>query len=518
MPMDRAMKVTLVILCSVGLPLRGWAQVAFPKASDGYDIKKTSDVFHLAPSGFEGHSTVVTQTATGITPATAGKSYVMTITISSQVPDCPQPDGTENGDGEMSVVVDFTDSHASGPSTAHASMHSTAKYKGKVDDDARLINPIKAEVDYAYSQSGVAASTYVPQHITLPVTVSGADIPGIGNVSGGDYALGHFSNALDAGWALAFFGGVAYSAAETKWLMPDTCVHVVFDPPSFSRQPVPGSTVKVNAYINTKGGEGVRGKFPVVELGAGNGSIEARANRDESVSVTASNTDPGSPAIFYYTAPSKKLPHMGFKVGATSRAGSATGVWETGLGTNWSGQITATKLSPGVDRASDLITAHHSEATRITINVRDGFGTADGYSEIHDAGENRHYVADGNGKSHIEVSAYGTQEASVQGQVNATANVVFDTTTSRYSITVTLFKDFPTGKSHTTSCARGNCTSRDEPYGMPPVLVPMGGKYSDLLHVSGSMDLGKGPQFPGASPVAGSYLITWDLSRTGTTK
>lgn len=518
MTMNRVLMITLVVLCAVASPLRGWAQLVFPKASDGYDIKKTSDVFQLAPAGFEGHKTVVTQTATGNTPATAGKSYVMTITISSQVPDCPKADGTEDGDGEMSVVVDFKNTQASGPGTAHTSMHSTAKYKGKVDDDAKLIDPVKAEIDYAFSQSGgPAGASYVPQHLTLPVTVSGADIPGIGKVSGGDYALGHFSNALDAGYALAFFGGVAYGGAQTKWSMPDTCVQVVFDPPSFSRQPVPGSNVKVNAYIKTKGGEGVRGKFPEAIAGAGNGSIEARANRDESVSVTSSNTDPGSPAIFYYTAPSKKLPHMGFIVAATSRGGTATGVWETGLGTNWSGQITATKISPGVDKSSDLITSHHYEATRITINLRDGVGTATGYSEVHGYGENRHYVSDGGGKSHIEVVAYDSDEGMVQGEVKATGGVLLDTLTHHYTVNVGLASNFPTGKSSTTSCYEGKCTSKVDAFSVESILPLMGGNFTDPNHVSGSLDLGK-PLFPGASPTAGSYLITWDLARTGTTK
>ena len=528
MTMDRAMKITLVALCSVGLPLRGWAQFAFPKASDGYDIKKTADVDQPAPSGYEGKNTSVTMTATGNTPATAGKTYVMTVNLSLQVPDCPQADGTENGDGELSIVSDFKNQQASGPSNTHVDAHSKAKFKGKVDDDAKIINPITADFDYAFSQSGSsgghgapiasAASTNAAQHLTIQVAVGGADIPQIGKISGVDYWAGHSSDAVGMAYPVAFLGGAFYNTAQTHWSIPDSCVRVSFDPPSFSRQPVPGSDVKVNGYIKTRGGEGVRGKFIGVEVVAGDGSVLSRAGTDERVSITSSNTDPGSPAIFVYTAPSKKLSHMGLGASATSRGGSAVGIWETGLGTNWSGEITVSKISPGVDRASDLITSHHYEATRITINLKDGVGTANGYSEVHGRGENRHYVSDGGGKSHIEVEAYDTDEGMVQGNVKATGGVLLDTLTHHYTVNVGLASLFPTGKRSRTSCARGQCTSRDDAFSVESILPLMGGKLVDLNHVSGSMDLGKAPLFPGASPVAGSYIVTWDLSRQGTTK
>ena len=526
--MRRFEMLALAALCAVALSLPARAQVEWPKVSDGYVIKKTADVDNPAPAGYEGKIVSTTQVATGNTPATAGKTYTLTVILNAQVPDCPQADGTENGDGELSYIWDFKNQSASGPSTSHAEARAKAKFKGKVDDDSKLINPVTADIDYMFTASGssgghgapiaTAAPTYAAHHISMPVIIGG-EIPELGTITGGDYMVAHYSDAVGLGMPLAFFGGAFLGTAQAHWSTPDSCVHVVYDPPSFSRQPVPGSTVKVNGYIKTKGGDGVRGKFIGTDIIAGNGSVNARRGTDESVSVTASNTDPGSPAIFIYTAPTKKLSHMGFGAAATSRAGNALGTWETGLGTNWSGQITVSKISPGVDRSSDLITSHHYEATQITINVRNGEGTADGFSEVNGFGENKHYVADGNGKSHIELLASDTDDGMAQGQVKATAGVLLDTLTHHYTITLS-FPPFPTGKRTSTSCVRGKCTTRDEQFSVANILPMLGGKLDDLNHVSGSMDLGGAPKVLGFAqgPSAGTYTVHWDLARTGTTK
>jgi hypothetical protein len=77
--------VIVVALCSVELPLRARAQIAWPKESDGYSIVKTNDVFHAAPPGYEGKITSTTMVATGNTPATKGKSYTVTLNLSTEV-------------------------------------------------------------------------------------------------------------------------------------------------------------------------------------------------------------------------------------------------------------------------------------------------------------------------------------------------------------------------------------------------------------------------------------------------
>jgi hypothetical protein len=528
--MLRAGNTVLIAVCALATPLSVAAQYSkleIPSAADGYSISTQNETSTDAPEGYVGRIEKIDHLAVGREPAVIGRMYKSHFTFANEIRKCPMADGTAEGDGELTVGGTFT--HTVG-STTYASSYEVsakAKYKGKVGDDGFLDGPVTADVDFTFTITPGSSARIDPispapvhdfNHITVQFQVARTKIlepPKIGTIIVRDPTIGHISEAYTMAYILSYWGGVWYTFAQLDWQTPNNCVQIAFDPPSNSRQPVPLSQVKVNGYIKTKAGEGVRG---IIEPTAGyGGQTEATVEgTGESVSITSSSTDPESPAIFYYTAPKKKLPKMGFRADATSRGGSARAFWETGLGTNWSGQITARKISPGVDKASDLITSHHSEATQITVNVRDGFGTADGYSEIHDHGENRQYVHDPGGGSHMKVNASGSQEASVLGQVNATANVVFDTTTSRYSISVTFFKDFPPGKSHTTSCAHGDCTSRDEPYSMPPILVPMGGKYSDLLHVSGSMDLGKSPA--GFTQTAGSYIVTWDLSRTGTTK
>jgi hypothetical protein len=519
--MHRVAGFALVALCFLALPLRATAQYSnleIPTAADGYSISTSNNTSVNAPAGYTGHTETMDHLAVGREPSVIGRTYKSHFLLANKIRNCPQADGTSEGDGEFTVSGTFT--HTVG-STTYAStfeMTAKAKYKGKVGDDGFLDGPVTADIDYTYTVTPGSsahidpispAATHLGQHFTIQFEVAKGgklDAPTIGAFSGGDPSKGHLDQAYGVGLPLTYWGGVWYTFAELNWLTPGSCVQVVFDPPSFSRQPVPGSNVKVNAYIKTKGGEGVRGKFPVV----------GAYSHDESVAITSSATDPGSPAIFTYTAPIKKLPRMGFGVGATSRAGAANGNWDTGLGTDWSGQITVSKVSADNVRNSDLQTAYHHEATRITISVKDGVATAEGFSEIHGSEENRHHVA-ANGTSHLEFDNGGTDEAMTQGEAKATVGVTFDAATGHYSI-ATSIAPFPSTTRHTTSCIRAKCTSQDSPYSVPGILPLMGGKTEDLNHVSGSMDLGKAPLFPGASPVAGSYLVTWDLSRIGTTK
>jgi hypothetical protein len=519
--MHRVAGLAVVALCSLTHPLRAqYSNLEIPTAADGYSISISKETSTDAPAGYSGRIENIDHLAVGREPNVIGRTYKSHFTLANEIRNCPRADGTSEGDGEFTVSGVFTHTVGSTTYSSTYAMTAKAKYKGKVGDDGFLDGPVTADIDYTYTIAPAPSpridpisplATSIAQHITIQFQVphgKGFEGPVIGAFGGGDPTKGQLNQANGMGLILAYWGGVWYTFAQLNWMSPGKCVQVVFDPPSFSRQPVPGSNVKVLAYIKTNGGEGVRGKFP---------EVTPFNPTSESVAITSSATDPGSPAYFTYTAPNKKLPHMGFGVSATSRGGNARGNWETGLGTDWSGQITVSKISPGVDQQSDLITAHHYEAERITINVQNGEGTADGFSEVHGFGENRHYVADGNGKSHIEVSAYDTDEGMVQGQVKATAGVQLDTLTHHYTVMVNFAAPFPTGRRSRSSCTRGKCTSQDDAFSVGSILTPMGGNFTDPNHVSGSLDLGK-PLFPGASPTAGSYLITWDLSRIGTTK
>jgi hypothetical protein len=520
--MHRVVGFALLALCSLALPLRSSAQdIEIPKESDGYTMtpKPPINSDENAPAGYTGRTEKMQINLVGNKPETMGRTYKADFTLANKVRNCPRADGTEEGDGEFTVTGTFTHTMPSGTTASNVfSMSAKAKYKGKVGDDSFLDGPVTADIDYTYTITAgsgnridptAPAPIYVAQHITTQFEVARGkiDTPKIGAFAGGDPTKGQLNRANIMGLILTYWGGVWYTFAQVNWLSPGRCAQVVFDPPSYSRQPVLGSDVKVNAYIKTWGGEGARGIFP---------EVKPYNPGSESVAITSSATDPGSPAIFTYTAPNKKINgRTGFGVSGTSRAGSANGNWDTGLGTDWSGQITVSQVSPGEDRNSDLQTAYHREATRITINVKDGVGTADGFSEIHGSEENRHYVA-ANGTKHIEFDNSGTDEAMAGGQAKATVGVTFDAATGHYSITTSI-GPFPVSTRHTSSCIRAKCTSQDSPYSVPALLMTGGGKTTDLNHVSGSIDLAP-PLFPGASPTKGSYILTWDLARTGTNK
>jgi len=76
-------------------------------------------------------------------------------------------------------------------------------------------------------------------------------------------------------------------------------------------------------------------------------------------------------------------------VKATSRAGNATGVWDAGLGTDWSGHISLTIENSGDQGENELQTWNNSSVSRVTIDVKDGKGTANGFTEVHDLSRQR---------------------------------------------------------------------------------------------------------------------------------
>ena len=304
---------------------------------------------------------------------------------------------------------------------------------------------------------------------------------------------------------LTYFGGMFYGAASTYWTKPNECAQVVFNPPSKSRNPVLGSDTKVTAEIRTKGGQGARGTFLDVKAHPAGGSV---TSVDES-------TDPGSAAIFTYTAPNRKVENAVFHLGGTSRAGNVAADWDTGLGTDWSGQIYVSRVIDGDAGQSDLQTWSSSEAMRITVDVKDGIGKATGYAEHHYMGENRHNVAN-NGSVHVELENGSTADATADGTSTSPVTVTLDRAGGTYSISAG-YGPFPDGRETVNTCIRDKCTSEDHPFSVGAILPLIGGKLSDLNHLSGSQSevhQGLGRSRKGTS----TFTLTWDLARTGTTQ
>jgi hypothetical protein len=504
----------LVALYLVVYPLRAWGQVEFPKASDGYHITQPPDVSRAAPAGYEGRYDEATKTAEGNTPATVGKRYVVHFILSNQVKTCPLANGRSEGEGVFAVSFDFTNTRPNEGSTLHIGMRANARYTGKVGDNAVMDGPVNAEIDYTFNQSGsmrgpngalaTSAPSDVAQHITIPFTVvPGMAAPNIGPFAGGDPLHGHYAQAVGVGTALVYWAGIYYSIAETKWLQENTCVQVAFDPPSNSRQPVLGGEAKVNAQIKTKGGEIVKGNFDVVRARAG-GVLPGNGP-----------SDTGAPLKLTYTAPNERVNNTGFVAHAKSRAGVAEGEWKTGLGTGWSGQISVSKVDQGDEGNTELQDWSNYEATRITIDVNNGVGTANGFHESRHSGVNRRKALRG-GAIVLLFDNSASNGGMVEGSSKATADVNFNKTSGKYFVGVG-YDPFPAGTQHVNRCIREKCEDSDSPLYIEGLLQPMSGAIDDLNHVHGTQNsvtshLGR------SGNATQTFTMIWDLSRRGTTQ
>jgi hypothetical protein len=520
--MRRAVRLALIAVSFVPgfvvFSLRGWGQqeVFVPgKDATGYSFSKTDDKVK-APEGYVGDTDKPTQTYTGNTPATDGKVFFMKSTLGNQIKICPKSDGTSEGDGEFSFSVEYSDKQGN---AGHVTMDAKAKYKGKVGDNALLDGPVKADIDYTFSQSGSfpdksgvifsPPAMNVQQHVTMDITVMpGMNVPGLSNIVESALPQDSISNAFLASAALAHFGGFYYSVAETMWI-DGNCVQVAFDPPSHTVNPPPGTQVKVKTQVKAKDGEITKAHL-----------VDARAFAGSSVDPAGGVSEVGTPMTFTYTAPSQKSTSTskpGFHVDVVSRAGATNirnpGDWEAGLGKDWSGTMTCRTESWGDEGGTPPWGyLSNSAVHQFTIDVVDGVGTLVGYAEQKSAREARQPVADGTTKLIERSSSQGT----ASGAARATVYVDIDKEHGTYSISWEA-ASIPIGKSHWVSCGPDSCKEGDRDLPVNPGGCEGSGDLSDPNHVQGSMsDLksnvgstGKGKQL---------WTQSWNFARQGATK
>lgn len=504
--------------------LGSWAiaQVQIPGPGQGYEITK-SDSSQPAPSGYEGRTDASMQTAVGNTPATAGKSIITHFTLGNQIKTCPQLDGTAEGTGVFSISLDSTDAQENGTTKGHIEMRANAKYKGQVGDDGFLQGPVNAEIDYSYTQtgsyrdkSGAIANTTpseMEQHITIPILVSkGLNAPDFGAFAGGDPTQGHYSEALGAGMALAYWAGVYYGVAETKWLQGH-CVDIVFNPPAHTLQPVLGGQTTVTAELKTKGGESVKAQFQGAHVYSGGGFV----------STLVGVSDVGAPAKFVYTAPAKKVQSAGFGVSATSRAGvPVEGEWRTGLGTGWSGQITCTREFKGDEGQNELQTWSNSGAARMVITVKDGVGDVSTHREMKSVAINRRKALRGGAMVLLPDTSF-MAEGSADDTGAVGLRVTIDKATGKYSISLTDAGKVPapstpnTAMMHGVECTEDRCTPVDTPIGVDTGFNGASGTFDDPNHVKGSKSEVK-TEIGRAHNGTMTWTLDWNLARQGTTK
>jgi hypothetical protein len=502
--MRDAATCAMVALGFIAVPSPSWGdgQVSIPGPGQGYEITKTNSS-QEAPAGYEGRTDTTVQTAVGNTPATAGKRVVSKFVFGTQIKTCPNADGTAEGTGEYTLTVDSSDTQANGTGNIHIAMRTTAKYKGQVADDGYLHDPVNGDTDYTFTETGTSGGTngapassppiIYSQHLTIQVIVSpkAMDAPSFGTLTGGDPTQGNYAQAFAAGEGLALLAGFYYSVAQTKWLQGE-CVQIYFNPPSNTKQPVLGGETVVNAELKTKTGESVKANFQVTPPSAGG------------VDPMSASSDPGSPAKFTYTAPDKKVPKAGFAVGAISHAGAAVGRWDTGLGTDWSGQITCSNVFSGDEGSNDLQKWSNSDSTRMTIDLgSDGKRTVTAYAEQKGLAINKQKALRGGAIVLIDDTS-SSEEGSASDSARAMLEVDIDKAQGTYAIRAGATTPLKPSKMHSVSCVRDKCTSEDLPF--------YAGGCNHLQGAQTDVKTGLGRARNGTL----TSTVTWNLARKGT--
>jgi hypothetical protein len=263
-----------------------------------------------------------------------------------------------------------------------------------------------------------------------------------------------------------------------------------------------GGQVTVKAEVKTKAGQSVKANFIGAHAYAG------------SVVPEGVGSDVGSPMKFTYVAPDKQAPHAGFGVKATSRAGNTEGEWMAGLGSGWGGEISCSQeFHDG--GSSEVQSFSNSEVTQITIEVKNGVGTAHGYAETSSFGVSRQPALRGGTKTLI-ISNSSHGAGSVEATSPAKVGVYFNQNTGTYSINAD-FKFTAEGTVHGVMCGRdgGNCQPTDGPLYVASCFGDgLRGKISDPNQLHGSAnDTKTGGGMYGKG--TGKLTITWDLARQG---
>jgi hypothetical protein len=523
----------VLLVCFAIFPLGGWCQspITVPSRGDpAWDFSPPNDTGQAAPSGYQGRTDSSTQTATGKTPATAGKTIVSHFTLGNQVQTCPDADGKVEGTGVFTFFIDYTNAQATQSTTQHVELNVKAKYKGQVGDNALLEGPVNAEIDYSYMSSGRtresngaltnSAPTNIQQHITMPFVVSPKAMapPDVGTVSGGDPTKGHYAEAYGTGYMLAYWAGVYYSIAQIQWYGGQgKCIDVDFDPPSYSVQPPLGTETKVKATVKTKAGERVSAKFSDAKIYS---EVDNNANGGF-VSPSGGYSDAGGvPMEFIYTAPNHKMKDPGFGVAVISRAGAAIGHWHSGLGTGWSGTISCLETHTGDAGSSAAGSWSSFDVSRDTVTVKDGVGTASGYYQVKSYRYSKRPVANYADPRHPNWADDGssTTEGTASEESKATVEVNLDKAHRTYSISLNIAPTPPSGKVHSSTCIPNHgCKEYDQTIGAFGCFKGIGGNFTDPNQLHGEVDYEKDDL---GTAHTGKYIynMRWDLGRQGTTQ
>lgn len=306
------------------------AQNTIPDTSqDDYVVDKRS-IPGTVPPDWVGWKRTDTMTRVGKeNQPTTGIREDYEMVIAPKAKRCPDPEGKVDGTFEWSLMMFRA---TPGPQSVLYRQNVQTTLKGEVDDDAQLkkivtfdatvtLQHIGSELPY-YSQTFGAQgeftfdqATGIPQEFKI-ITVSGFSE---GEAQAKDAQLLGTLAALTA-----YYSGQEYVNAQREWNKPNTCVEIVFNPPTKTKKFEPNASTPVKTELRTKKEQAlVPAKFKEAKERPreGNGRVSPREGKSEI----------NSPATFTYQAPATKVQHSGFRVKAVSRAGVAEekdGEWE----------------------------------------------------------------------------------------------------------------------------------------------------------------------------------------------
>jgi hypothetical protein len=322
-------------------PAQGSFQLAQAMAPgserEGYTVTQDSVNLPIPPDAV-GKKSREWRIEEGNTPQTAGDRKGFSLINGGYAKKCPSPDPGEEGayvvegDYEFSLVVDQTINYSNMIRTEYNARSIHATLKGRVDDDAKL-QYIDLDASLVIGTGGTNRPTsfaHQHQHVRfVPDRRAGGMPSQFSNwsVSEWDSALAGTSQSDAMNTlllAVTIFSGPFYLAAEVEWNKPNTCVEIVFNPPTKTKKFEPNASTPVKTELRTKQAQAlVPAKFKEARERPreGNGRVSPREGKSEI----------NRPATFTYQAPATKVQHSGFRLTAVSRAGVAEakdGEWE----------------------------------------------------------------------------------------------------------------------------------------------------------------------------------------------
>jgi hypothetical protein len=306
---------------------------AIPAGEDGYTETK-SESTQVAPPDWVGWKKTTRTIRIGSKPETAGNRGTRVMILGGKALKCPTPDGVVPGDFEFAIVLDQTIVESGVTRLVHIGLRASATLKGQVSDDA-TVQYVEADLSTVAERTGtgVPASArrqleqfrFVPSrdefHPGFPTNITILSATGW-NIEGATVQQNNFASTAAAG--VMFWAGQNYLGAEKEWNKPNTCVEITFTPPTKTKKFVSSESTPVKTELRTKKEQAlVPAKFKEAK--------ERPRERNGTVSPREAQSQPGAPATFTYQAPTTRVRHSGFWVGAVSRAGVAEakdGEWE----------------------------------------------------------------------------------------------------------------------------------------------------------------------------------------------